>query len=108
LAFTPVAVLALTALRTFSKIRGAPHMKMGWVAPRPGTIWSRRPSTTDPKPICNWIIMTALPKTWLSGSQKYCSESGPMMPRASTAAPSYVQLLCTNSTPLGNPVVPEV
>ena len=47
--FTPPADLAFTALRTFSKMRGAPHMNDGWVMPSPSTILSRRPSTTDAK-----------------------------------------------------------
>ncbi|VEP39319.1 hypothetical protein TLA_TLA_00729 [Tessaracoccus lapidicaptus] len=40
----------MTAARTFSKIRGAPHMNDGFTTPRFSTILSMRPSTADAKP----------------------------------------------------------
>ena len=58
--------------------------------------------------MANWTAMMALPKTCDSGSQKYWVALWSMISTASTAKPSYVQLPCVSSTPLGKPVVPEV
>ena len=59
-----------TAERTFSKIRGAPHIRSGLVVPSPGTMRSIRPSTAVAKPIASWQASSALPKTWESGSHR--------------------------------------
>ncbi len=49
--FSPVS----TAERTFSKMRGAPHMNVGLTSPRFDTMRSSRPSTADAKPIWSWM-----------------------------------------------------
>ncbi len=67
-----------TAARTFSKMRGAPHMKVGWTTPRPLTMWSTRPSTAVLKPIPSWMVSRSLPNTCDSGSHRYCTAPGSM------------------------------
>ncbi len=47
----PVAPIDNTVARTFSKMRGAPHMKVGCTCLRLGTMRSMRPSTAEVKPM---------------------------------------------------------
>ena len=70
-AFTPDDAVCITRARTFSKIRGAPAMKVGWMTARFSTILSIRPSTAVENPIRTWMAISALPNTWLSGSHRY-------------------------------------
>jgi len=62
---------SITALRTFSKIRGAPHMNSGLTSPSPATILSTRPSTAELNPIAICVAMRAFPKTCDNGSHRY-------------------------------------
>ena len=67
---------SITAARTFSKIRGAPHMKFGCVSPRPLTMRSILPSTAVLKPMPSWMVSRSLPNTCDSGSHRYCRALG--------------------------------
>lgn len=71
-------------------------------------ILSMRPSiaVTWPTSICPEV--RTLPKTWASGSQRYCTSSAVISPVATVALAMYDQLSCGSRTPLGRPVVPEV
>ena len=83
-------------------------MNVGCTSPRLSTILSMGPSTAVAKPMRSWTVISTLPKTWLSGNQRYWTSSGLMMSNSSIATPSYVQLSCSSCTPLGRPVVPDV
>ena len=50
-------------------------MKVGWTTARLSTILSTRPSMAVGKPICSGRVSSTLPKTWASGSQRYCRSS---------------------------------
>ena len=71
----PADALVMTRDRTFSKIRGAPHMNVGCTTPRFSTRLPMSPSIAVAKPILTWIAIRTLPNTWLRGSQRYCRSS---------------------------------
>ncbi len=83
-------------------------MYVGRTTGRFSMILSTRPSTAVTCPISTCPEVSTLPKTWASGSHRYCTSSGPSSRVAAIAFAMYDQLSCGSRTPLGRPVVPEV